>query len=138
MKEEVEMKSNSLTRQHAWLVVVCAWLIFFSSSLTLRATADVRPLPDPGITRQTRFVIPYKATYRVEGLTQGTSVISNARAPFASGPQTVDGRLSECRLQFEDIGTLWPINTALTLRTSFDLPTGASNLRVLVSVDNDV
>src|SRR5205807_7901009 len=56
------------------------------------------------------------------GFTEGT-------AAFGSG--------GECPLQ-STVQTDWPINTQLLVRRNVFIPAGATNVRVMVSVDNDI
>ena len=87
-------------------------------------------------------VIPYQATgYRFKVYSPGTtpgdygsetfddSAFSVGDAAFGSG--------GGCPLQ-STVATTWPVNTELVVRKTFDLPTGATNLAVMVSIDNDV
>jgi len=97
---------------------------------------------DPGLTPQTLEVIPYGATdYRFStyglgevpsdyGLeTFDDSAFAAGNASFGSG--------GGCPLQ-PTVKTYWPVNSEIVLRKNFDLPPGATNLRVMVVIDNDV
>jgi hypothetical protein len=112
-----------------WAVTGFVVLITFGCLILPQASADVRPIPDPGITEQTIIVIPNHATYQVEGdFILGEDRLREARAPFGSG--------GFCPLQ-ATINSFWPTDSTITLRKFFSLPAGATNLRVLLSIDND-
>jgi hypothetical protein len=107
--------------------VAMSALIGILGSLTIsESAADERPIPDPGITGVTMVVIPNHASYQygIGGFTG-----NNANAPFGSA-------FGSCGLQ-RSVNTLWPINSTIFLNKEFDLPDGARNLRVQLSVDND-
>jgi hypothetical protein len=119
-------------RNHAWshklgqVDTIGVLLTLLSSFIFSHAAADIRPIPDAGITEKTVILLPNHAFYRVriDGVSGGTQ-----RAPFGSG--------GGCPLQ-TTVKSYWPVGTRIALNKTFSLPAGASNLRVLLSVDNDV
>jgi len=87
-------------------------------------------------------VVPYQAAgYRFKVYSPGTvpsdygsetfddSAFSTGDAGFGSG--------GGCPLQ-PTVATTWPVDTDLVVRKAFNLPAGSTNLRVMVSIDNDV
>ena len=100
------------------------------------------PTPTPTPTPQGPVeVVPYEATgYRFNIYPPGTvpgdygaetfddSAFSVGDAAFGSGG---------CPLE-STVVTAWPVNTELVVRKAFNLPAGATNLRVMVAIDNDV
>jgi hypothetical protein len=107
-------------------VAMSALLAIFSSLTISESAADVMAIPNPGIRTNTVVVIPNHASYNYRIGNTGKG--NNANAPFGS-----DGR---CPLQ-RSVNTNWPINSTIVLMKAFDLPAGATRLRVQLSVDND-
>jgi hypothetical protein len=127
------MESHSLMRKLGQVVTLFVLLAAFSGLTIPQATAHLENDPveiaDPEITVETIIVIPNHATYEVEAaFIQGGNELLEARAPFGSG--------GTCRVQTV-LNTFWPPNTTITIEKKFELPAGARNLRVLLSVDND-
>ena len=58
------------------------------------------------------------------------SSFKDGKAAFGSGSK-------QCPLQ-ETVQTDWPINSELLVRRVVEFPEGATNLRIMVSVDNDI
>ncbi len=98
------------------------------------------PASDPGITAQTVEVIPYQAT--------GYLFNIYATAPATYGDETFDdssfsvgdaafGQAGGCPLQ-PTVNTNWPLHSDIVVRKTLSLPLGASNLRIMVVIDNDV
>jgi hypothetical protein len=120
------MQNHTRSHQFGQMGTIGVVLLMLSSLICSHAAADIRPIPDPGITDKTVILVPNHAVYRVtiDGVLGGRQ-----RAPFGSG--------GGCPLQ-TTVNSSWPVGTQIVLRKSFTLPTGASNLRVLLSIDNDV
>jgi len=81
------------------------------------------------ITDQTVIVVPNHAKYNsveINGVPQPPSL---RKAPFGSGVG--------CPL-YRTVKSPWLLNTSISLKKVFVLPAGATNLRISLSVDNDV
>lgn len=123
------------------LVTILA-LLLTPGGATVTAQGQSTTLADPKIAANTVVVIPYQATsYKYQVFPQGgvpgnfgAMDFNDSNFPIGNAAFGSGGR---CSIQ-TTVNTVWPINSEIVLRKFFTLPTGASNLRVLVSVDNDV
>jgi len=120
------MQNHTRSYQLGQMGTMGVVLLMLSSLICSHAAADPRPIPNPAITGDTVILVPNHDVYfvKINGVPRG-----RRQAPFGSG--------GECPLQ-TTVNSPWPIETTIVLRKSITLPAGASNLQVLLSVDNDV
>jgi hypothetical protein len=107
-----------------------------------RAAADERPT-HPEITPETIELLPYQdAGYRFRTIPLGASPPSGweqavfDESDFNTG-QGAFGSGGDCPLQ-STVHTMWPAGSELLARIVVDVPPGATGLRIMVSVDNDI
>ena len=132
------MKRAFLTFAALGLAVV----IGFSALLLIPMGFRLVFAADPGLTPQTLEVVNYEATgylFKVYSLGAVPSDYGSEtfdESGFATGDAAF-GSGGGCPLQ-STVKTDWPVSSEIVLRRSFDLPSGAANLRVMVAIDNDV
>jgi hypothetical protein len=112
-------------------------------AITPPATSQQQPTPSSSSKLKGSTVIPYQATgYKFKVFSLG-EVPENFGAPdfndfdFLIRDAAFGSEGDLCPLQ-STIKTFWPMDSEIVLRKSFLLPANASNLRVLVAIDNDV
>jgi len=121
------------------IATIC--VLVFLATLVARGIGSVFAA-DPGLTPQTVQVIPYAATeYRYHVYNLGAVPSDYGLTPFddsafATGDAAF-GSGGGCPLQ-ATVKTDWPVSSEIVLRKNFDLPPDATNLRVMVAIDNDV
>jgi hypothetical protein len=129
------MQNSRLAKKFGLIVTLAVFATILTTLIVSQVTADVRPPVDQEITAQTVIIVPNHDSYRVaiDNVNRGTQ-----RAPFGSFPGGGGGPpVTLCSLQ-HTVNSGWPLNTQIRLIKNFRLPAGAENLRVLLSVDNDV
>lgn len=99
---------------------------------------------DPSITLAAAELLPYRAPgYRYLVLNPGSPPPQDYERPdfddsaWGTGDASFGFTVGYCPIHASD-KTAWPLNTGLLVRRVLDVPAGASNLRVMVAVDNDV
>jgi hypothetical protein len=121
-----------------WLSVGVALAFVFGIALT-KAWADERPT-NPDIGPSTINLYSEQIKYQIippneeppRGFEQpgfDATAFSTGPGPFGSG--------GNCPLQ-STVATEWPTNTQLLVRRIVSIPAGAENVRITVSVDNDI
>ena len=112
------------------------------SVLPARAAADARPT-NPDTTLATVELLPYQDSgyrFQTSPLGAATPVGWEQRGFDASAFQLGRGAFGsggDCPLQ-STVRTIWPINSELLVRTVVSVPARATDLRIMVSVDNDI
>jgi hypothetical protein len=125
------MQNSRLAKKFGLIVTLAVFATILTTLIVSQVTADVRPPVDQEITAQTVIIVPYRVA--IDNVNRGTQ-----RAPFGSFPGGGGGPpVTLCSLQ-HTVNSGWPLNTQIRLIKNFRLPAGAENLRVLLSVDNDV
>jgi hypothetical protein len=128
---------------HLIVAIMCSIEIREASADTRVTNPDVKfntvellSYQDPGY----RFkIIPMGATPPA-GFEQPTfddSAFEQGLAAFGSGGQGGVGEGRDCPLQ-RTVETNWPNETQLLVRRVVVIPPGAVNIRIMVSVDNDI
>ena len=125
------MEVRILKSKFGQVVAMSVILTMLGGFILSQASADVRPIPDAGIVSGTVIVIPNGAKY-LRKIDSGP--VANRYAPFGSGggcPMQTTVKLP---------GSLWPTSssTSITIKKRFALYPGAHNIRVVLSVDNDI
>jgi hypothetical protein len=106
------------------------------------ALGDVRPI-NPGIGPNTAELLPYEASgYRYQIIGLGIMPPSGFEQPaFDDRTWSIGtgafGSGGGCPLQ-PTVQTFWPVNSQLLVRHTISIPVGATNIRIMVSVDNDI
>jgi hypothetical protein len=104
--------------------------------------ADPRPT-NPGITQNTVELLPYQAKgYTFLNLEEGERVPNGFANPDFDDSEFFPGKAAfgsggNCPLQ-PQVSTAWRLNSRLLVRRTLSVPTGAKNVRIMVSVDNAV
>jgi hypothetical protein len=98
---------------------------------------------NPGVGPNTVTIVPYQAgDYRFQTIPLYAIPPSGFEQPgfndsgFATG-QAALGAGGGCPLQLT-VHTTWPLNTELLVRKVVSIPSGATNVRIMLSVDNDI
>jgi hypothetical protein len=133
------VRRHSSNARPILITAICALL--FLIALGVRSILPASAA-DPGLTSQTVEVIPYAAeeyrfaTYALGGVPSDYGSATFDDSAFATGDAAF-GSGGGCPLQAA-VKTDWPVYTEIVVRKGFDLPPGATNLRVMVAIDNDV
>jgi hypothetical protein len=125
-----------------------SFLVLLTLSLLLTPVyADVREIV-PGVRSNTVELLTYQDTgYKILILPEGAALperffqpdYDDTALPSSTGAfgATSGGVRQDCPLQ-HTVHTAWPRETQLLVRRQVTLPPGATNLRLMVSVDNDI
>jgi hypothetical protein len=130
-------------RPHTRIALAC--LVALSAiTLTTRGTVVARVMSaDPGIGPDTVEVLPYQSgSYRFLSIGLGDSPPAGFELPafndaaFATGAAPF-GTGGGCPIQ-STVVSPWPVNTRLLVRRAVTIPAGATNVRIMAAVDNDI
>jgi hypothetical protein len=119
--------------------------LLLACTIALRqAIADERPT-NPGVGPETFELVPYQSSeYKFLILSPSETPPVDFPQPdfdatsFRSGNAAFGGGTGgDCPLE-PTVQTSWPLNSQLLVRRDVNVPRGATNVRILVAVDNDI
>jgi hypothetical protein len=137
LEGEQEEKGRNMFIRNLFLLLAC--------SIAIRqAIGDERPT-NPGVGPETFELVPYQSSeYKFLVLSPGETPPADFEQPafdattFQSGNAAFGGGSGgDCALE-PTVRTSWPLNSQLLVRRDVIVPRGATNVRILVAVDNDI
>lgn len=129
-------------------VFIWSWVLLLVLCIHPRDARGDDRATVPGYRPNTSELVPYKASgYKIQVIPRNTqpprgffqlelddTAFKPSTAPFGAGS---GGAGVDCPLR-RTVHTEWPLETQLLVRRELTIPTGATNIRIMVSVDNDI